>query len=123
MATKKRVFVAFAIEDEWQRDALKGQSLNTNSPFEYVDLSVKEAYDSDWKEKVRTRIRGSDGVVALVSKNSLLSSGQTWELSCAKDEKKSVLAIWAYKEDRTDLPGIRTVVWTWDGIAKFIDGL
>ena len=30
MATKKTIFVAFAIEDERQRDFLKGQSLNTN---------------------------------------------------------------------------------------------
>ena len=65
MATKKTIFVAFAIEDERQRDFLKGQSLNTNSPFEYVDMSVKEAYDTDWKNKVRTRIKRSDGVIAL----------------------------------------------------------
>ena len=38
MADKKVVFVAFAIEDETQRDLLKGQSLNTNSPFEYIDM-------------------------------------------------------------------------------------
>jgi hypothetical protein len=123
MAIKKRVFVAFAIEDEWQRDALKGQSLHTNCPFEYVDLSVKEAYESDWKERVRTRIRGSDGVIALVSKNSLTSSGEKWELSCGQDENKKILGIWAYKDDRTNLAGVRTVVWSWDGIASFIDGL
>jgi hypothetical protein len=44
MADKKIVFVAFAIEDERQRDFLKGQSLLTKSPFEYIDLSVKERY-------------------------------------------------------------------------------
>ena len=54
MATKTIVFIAFAIEDEKQRDLLKGQSLNTASPFEYIDMSVKEPYDSDWKERVRT---------------------------------------------------------------------
>ena len=73
MATKKTIFVAFAIEDERQRDFLKGQSLNTNSPFEYVDMSVKEAYDTDWKNKVRTRIKRSDGVIALISSDSLTS--------------------------------------------------
>ncbi len=57
MANKKVIFIAFAIEDERQRDFLKGQSLLTDSPFEYVDMSVKEPYDSDWKERVRTRIR------------------------------------------------------------------
>lgn len=64
MSDKKVVFIAFAIEDEKQRDFLKGQALNTRSPFEYVDMSVKKAYDSDWKEHVRTRIRRSDGVIA-----------------------------------------------------------
>lgn len=123
MAEKKVIFVAFAIEDERQRDFLKGQSLNTKSPFEYVDMSVKEPYDSNWKERVRTRIRRSNGVIALVSKNSLTSSGQKWEISCAKEEKKKLLGIWAYKDDRTNLPGVNTAVWTWPAIEKFIDSL
>ena len=91
----KTIFIAFAIEDERMRDFLKGQSLLTNSPFEYVDMSVKQAYDTDWKNKVRTRIRRSDGVIILVSKNSLTSSGQKWEIQCAKEEGKKILGIWA----------------------------
>ena len=123
MTDKKVIFIAFAIEDERQRDFLKGQSLNTNSSFEYVDMSVKKAYDSNWKEHVRTRIRRSDGVIALVSKNSLTSSGQKWEITCAREEKKKVLGIWAYKDDRTNLIGVNTMVWTWPTIENFIDNL
>lgn len=123
MAAKKVVFVAFAMEDERQRDFLKGQSLQTNCPFEYIDMSVKEAYDSNWKERVRTRIRRSDGVIALVSASSITSSGQRWEVECAKEEGKRVLGIWVYKDDRTDLPGVRTIAWTWASIADFIDSL
>lgn len=123
MADKKTVFIAFAIEDERQRDFLKGQSLNTKSPFEFIDMSVKEPYDKDWKDRVRTRIRRSDGVIALVSKNSLSSSGQKWEIECTKEEKKKLLGIWAYSYDRTNLTGVNTVVWTWASIEKFIDSL
>jgi hypothetical protein len=123
MADKKTVFVAFAIEDEKQRDLLKGQSLNTKSPFEYIDMSVKEAYDSAWKERVRTRILRSDGVIALVSRSSLNSTGQKWEIACAKEERKKVLGVWAYSDDRTNLDGLRTVAWTWDNIKDFIDSL
>jgi hypothetical protein len=123
MADKKVVFVAFAIEDEAARNLLKGQSLNTATPFEYVDMSVKEAYDENWKDRVRTRIRRSDGVIVLVSKNSLNSSGQKWEISCAREEKKKVLAIWAYTDDRTKLDGVNTVVWSWDAIKNFINSL
>ena len=123
MADKKVIFVAFSIEDEGQRDLLKGQSLNTKSPFEYVDMSVKEAYTSEWKERVRTRIRRSAGVIALVSKNSLTSSGQKWEIECAKEEKRPLLGIWVYQGDRTDLTGVKTVAWTWDAIKNFIESL
>ncbi len=123
MADKKVIFIAFAIEDERARDFLKGQSLNTKTPFEFIDMSVKEPYTSEWKDKVRTRIKRSDGVIALVSKNSLNSSGQKWEIQCAREEKKKVLGIWCYKDDRTNVEGVNTVVWTWDNIAAFIDSL
>lgn len=126
MTQKKVIFVAFAMEDKTQRDFLKGQSLNTASPFEYIDMSVKEPYDTDWKERVRTRIRRSDGVIALVSKNTLNSSGETWEINCAKEEEVKLIGIWAYSDDRTKpsvLDGHRIIAWTWDGIAKFIDSL
>jgi len=93
LADKKVVFIAFAIEDERQRDFLKGQSLHPRAPYEFIDMSVKEAYDKEWKERVRTRIRRSHGVIALVSKNSLKSSGQKWEIECAKEEKKRIRGI------------------------------
>ena len=119
----KTIFIAFAIEDERMRDFLKGQSLLTNSPFEYVDMSVKQAYDTDWKNKVRTRIRRSDGVIILVSKNSLTSSGQKWEIQCAKEEGKKILGIWAYSDGRTNIVGVLTKTWTWDNIKNFINSL
>ena len=123
MVDKKFIFVAFAIEDESIRDMIKGQSLLSNSPFEYVDMSVKNAYDEEWKKKVRTRILRSDGVLVIVSKNSLSSSGQKWEIQCAKEEKKKVRGIWAYKDDRTNLAGVNTMVWTWDNITNWINSL
>lgn len=123
MAESKIVFVAFAIEDQRQRDLLKGQSLHPRTPYEFIDMSVKEPYDSGWKDKVRTRIRRSHGVIALVSKNSLTSSGQKWEIQCAKDEGKPLLGVWAYSSDRTNLVGVRTVAWTDANIAGFIDSL
>jgi hypothetical protein len=123
MAEKKTVFVAFAIEDESQRNLLRGQSLNTRCPFEYVDMSVKEPYDANWKDRVRTRIRRSDGVIALVSRNSLTSSGQKWEIQCAKEEGVKLRGIRAYSSDNTELNGVYTVAWTWANIANFIDSL
>ena len=123
MADKKIVFIAFAIEDENIRNLIKGQSLLTDSPFEYIDMSVKKAYDEEWKKRVRTRILRSDGVLAIVSKNSTTSAGQKWEIKCAKEEKRPLRGIWAHKDDRTNLVGVNTIVWTWDNIAAFINSL
>ncbi len=123
VADKKVVFVAFAIEDANVRDMIKGQSLNTASPFEYIDMSVTEAYDEEWKKKVRARILRSDGVLAIVSKNSLKSTGQKWEIQCAKDEGRPVKGIRASKDDDTSLTGVSTMAWTWQNIADWIDSL
>jgi hypothetical protein len=123
VADSKVIFIAFAIEDERQRDFLKGQSLHPRAPFEFVDMSVKEPYDSEWKNRVRTRIRRSDGVIALVSNSSLTSTGQKWEIACAKEEKRRIRGIWAYTDDRTNLDGVSTCVWSDKNISDFIDSL
>lgn len=123
MADKKIVFIAFAIEDEWARNLFTGQAVNPASPFEFIDMSVKEAYQEGWKDKVRTRIKRSHGVVVLASANSLSSTGQKWEVACAKEEKKKLKGVWIYKEDKTIIDGVPTGTWTWEGIADFIDRL
>ena len=123
MADKKVLFIAFAIEDERQRDFLKGQSLHPRQPFEFIDMSVKQPYDKVWKDRVRTRIRRSNGVIVLVSKNSAASTGQKWEIACAKEEKKPIRGIWAYKDDRSSVDGVSTYEWSDANITSFIDSL
>ncbi|WP_338061308.1 TIR domain-containing protein [Candidatus Erwinia dacicola] len=117
------LFIAFAIEDETQRNFLKGQSLHPRKPYEFIDMSVKEPYDTEWKARVRTRIKRSDGVVVLVSKNSLKSSGQKWEIQCAKEEGKPIRGIWAYSDDRTNIDGVNTYTWSDKNITDFINAL
>jgi hypothetical protein len=111
------------MEDEAVRNMIKGQSLHTKCPFEYIDMSVKDAYDEDWKKRVRTRIKRSHGVLAIISADSLTSAGQKWEIQCAKEEKIPVRGIWGYKNDRTNVVGVSTMVWTWENIADWIDSL
>jgi hypothetical protein len=62
-------------------------------------------------------------VIVLVSKSSLTSSGQKWEIQCAKEEGKPILGVWCYSTDRTSIAGVRTVAWTDANISGFIDAL
>jgi len=124
----KRVFTSFAIEDSNLRDLLIGQAKNNSSPFEFVDMSVKEPWDSAWKTKCRTKIKGCDGVLIIVTKNTKNASGQLWEINCAKEEDIPRRGIWGHSDDRpanlpTELEGVRIVNWTWDNISNWLNTL
>jgi hypothetical protein len=86
MATKSRIFVSFAMEDKTYRDFLAGRAKNEKSSFEFVNMSVLEPWDSQWKSNCRTRIKGCDGMIALLSKNTAKADGALWEVKCAKEE-------------------------------------
>jgi hypothetical protein len=123
----KRIFISFAIEDVKYRDFLVGQAKHDDSPFEFVDMSVKEPWDSSWKTRCRTRIKGCDGVIALISKNTAKAEGALWEMNCAVEEGIPVMAVHIYKNDKGPVPSVLgkapDIEWGWNGIAAFIDSL
>jgi len=124
----KRIFISFAIEDVKLRDFLVGQARNAKSPFEFVDMSVKQPWDSAWKTKCRTKIKGCDGVLIIVTKNTKNADGQLWEVKCAKEENIPRRGIWGSQDNRpsslpSELEGVRVVNWTWDNIANWLDVL
>jgi len=128
LAKKNRIFISFAIEDENLRDFLVGQARNEKSPFEFVDMSVKKPWDSSWKTNCRTKIKGCDGVLIIVTKNSKKADGQLWEIKCAKQESIPRKGIWGYKEDKpanlpSELDGVQIVNWTWTNIKNWLDTL
>lgn len=124
----KRIFISFAIEDENLRDFLRGQSRNTNSPFEFVDMSVKQPWDSQWKTKCRTRIRGCDGMISIITSNTKKADGQIWEMNCAIDEGIPLLAIYGNKDHiGATIPNecgyLPVVDWNWEKISAWIKQL
>lgn len=128
MVMKKRVFIAFAAEDKWARDYLIGQAKNERSPFEFVDMSVKEPYLERWKSQCRTRIKGCHGAIVLVSRNTRNADGQLWEVNCCKQERVPMRGIFTSSENRpailpSALSGVGVVSWTWPNVKAFIDRL
>lgn len=79
----KRIFISFAKEDMTLRDLLKGQARNENSPFEYVDMSVKHPRDSQRENALSYQNQGCDGVIAIATSNTRTADGQLWEIKCA----------------------------------------
>lgn len=122
----KTIFIAFASEDIRTRDLFVGQRLNTNTPFEWTDMSVKEPYDSEWKKRVQARVRRSDGVMALISSITPRARGQLWEITCARTEGKPLLSIWieeGYSTKPAEMGSAPCKAWTWSNVEAFVDGL
>lgn len=122
----KRIFIAFAIEDVRSRDFLVGQAKNDSSPFEFVDMSVKQPWETDWESKCRSRIKGCDGVIALISKHTPSATGQLFEIKTAEEEKIPIMLMYS-NSDRPSLPyplNTKMInVWSWDNIKSFINKL
>lgn len=121
----KRIFISFAKEDSNLRDLLVGQARNNNSPFEFVDMSVKQAWDSAWKTNCRTKIKGCDGIIALITKNTKNADGELWEIKCAKEEGIPCLGIWGNDNHYgvsipSELSSSQMRDWTWSNISSWL---
>jgi len=128
MAKKNRIFISFAVEDKWAREYLVGQAKNDKSPFDFVNMSINEPFDSQWMTLCRSRIKGCDGMIALVSKNTKNATGALCEIKTAKEEGVRVRGVYTTTDDRpatlpSELSGVRVVGWTWANIKAFLDSL
>lgn len=129
MGQQNRIFVCFAVEDTWARDFLVGQARNDDSPFEFVDMSVKEPWDDKWKTRCRSKIRGCDGVIVMLTWNTLGAEGALWEMQCAIEQGIPIIGVIAEGDNPPRIPyvladnGVHVIDWTWPNIAEFIDSL
>jgi hypothetical protein len=128
MPKNNRIFVSFAIEDLFYKNGLVNQAKDERSPFEFTDMAVKEPWDESWKTQCRSRIKGCDGLIALISTNTENASGARWEIKCAAEEDIPIIGVHIYKDwtkryTPPELSGYQTMDWSWEGIANFINGL
>ncbi len=114
--TKKRVFVSFDFDnDKVLNDFIIGQARLTDSPFEVVDTSLKEAQPmKTWEDKARVAITGSDIVVVMVGQNTHRASGVLKEIAMARETGKPIVQVIGYKDGNyTAVPGAGRL-YTWN---------
>lgn len=125
---KKRVFTSFDFDhDEDLRNLLVGQAKHPDSPFDLADWSVKEPMTGNWKEKVRTRIRGVDIVLVMCGEHTDTATGVSAELSIAQEERKPYFLLWGRanktcRKPKTAKDTDKIYNWTWDNLKALIGG-
>lgn len=123
----KRIFIAFAIEDKFARDNLVFQSNQAHTPFEFIDMSVKEPFSEAWKTQCRVLIKSCDGVVAFISRNTPEADGELWEIKCAIEEGIPIRGFWVHRDDPccrpSEMGSTQIDFWTWETVKSFIDSV
>ncbi len=125
---KKRTFISFDYDYDLDlKNLLVAQSKNTDSPFEIVDMSIKETIASNWKENARRRIKGCDVVVVMCGTHTDKATGVSAELRMAQEEGISYFLL----KGRPDKNCVQPVAakasdkmynWTWDNLKSLFDG-
>jgi hypothetical protein len=122
----KTVFLAFAEQDELFRDVFTAQWSRAGDQARFLAPPADGACPQQWQRDVRERIRGCDGVIALIGGGTSDSPAARWQLRCAVAEGKPLLGLWVEPEHRgkpAEMGPARCESWTWENIGDFLDGL
>lgn len=124
----KRAFISFDFDhDEELRDALVGQAKNPGSPFSIADWSVHEAFDSNWRQKVRERIRKTDLTIVICGEHTHNAKGVAAEVSITREERKPYFLLRGRPKKTCTKPGMtlqtdKVYDWTWENLKRLIAG-
>ncbi|MCX5782143.1 MAG: TIR domain-containing protein [Elusimicrobia bacterium] len=128
MTEKKRIFISFDVDhDEGTKTMLAGQAKLPDSPFDFVDASVKEHLPGDWKEKVRWRMDNIDIVIVLCGEYTHKANGVASELTIAQEKEIPYFLLAAYADKICTKPTTaksddKIYKWTWPNIKILIEG-
>lgn len=125
---KKRVFISFDYDhDNDIKGSLVAQSKLEDSPFEIIDMSIKEAIDENWKKYARQRIKGCDCVIVLCGEYTASAKGVSAEVTIAQEESVPYFLLCGRKNKTIEKPlsakkDDRVYKWTWENIKLLLEG-
>jgi hypothetical protein len=123
---KKRVYICFDYDNDKDiKGSLVAQSKLKDSPFEIVDMSIKEAIDEKWKVAARERIKKCDSVIVLCGRHTSKAIGVSAELTITQEEKMPYFLLCGKRDGKVEKPlnakksdVINT--WSWSSLKKLI---
>jgi hypothetical protein len=96
---RRNAFISFAYEDINEVTLLRGQAKNERSDIELIDWSVREPFNSERADYIRTkiteRINQASVTVVYLSKDTAKSDWVRWEVEKSVELGKKVIATFA----------------------------
>jgi len=125
---KHRVYICFDYDNDFDiKGSLVGQARLSDSPFDIIDMSIKEAISENWKKAARQRIKSCDVVIVLCGHKTDSAVGVSAELSIAQEEKIPYFLLAGRSDLNNRKPknaksSDKLYKWTWDNLKKLING-
>lgn len=122
---RARVFVSFDFDrDRALKDFFLGQARLSDSPFDVIDHSLKEAEpQAQWENKARAAIAQCDQVIVILGEHTHQARGVLKEVAMARAACKPILQLIGYRDracKRVAGAG-RAYAWTWDNLNRLLN--
>lgn len=124
--SKTRVFVSFDFDNDFKlKQFIIGQSRHSDSPFEVIDMSLKEAApEKEWEEKARAAISRAQVFMVMLGRETSKAPGVLKEVLMATELNKPMFQIVGYSDGTTEwaVPGAgKAYRWNWENLKKLLD--
>ena len=125
---KSEIFISFDFDhDEDLKNLFVAQAKLTDTPFEIVDMSIKQELSGDWKEKVRQKIKKVEQVVVICGEYTDTATGVSAEINIAKEEDKPYFLLAGRKDKTCKKPKAtderdKIYNWTWENVRILLSG-
>jgi len=126
--TKKRVYICFDYDhDSDIKGSLVGQARLEDSPFDIIDMSIKEPIDVRWKDNARRRIKSCDVIIVLCGHNTDAAVGVSAELTITQEENIPYFLLCGRSDGNVQKPknarsSDKIYNWTWQNLKVLING-
>ena len=112
------------MEDRWARDFLSQQAKDKRNDIQFIDYSVKNAFDSAWKTKCREFMARTKGTIVLVGPTTYRSEAVLWEIAETERQNHFLFGI-QINRDKTHpipsgLPAANVIRWDFNQIVAWL---
>ena len=94
--SRRNLFISFSYEDIDEVNLFRGQAKSERSDIEFVDRSVRDAFDSERadyiKQRISERIKQASMTVVYLSPDAAKSNWVNWEIKRSLELGKPVVA-------------------------------
>ena len=125
---RKRVYISFDYDNDNDLPGnLIAQADRHDSPFDLVDVSLKEPVDEAWRKEARKRIRRAEIVIVICGEHTHDAVGVAAEVTISREEKRPYYLLKGRrrrtcKKPRTALSSDEIRPWRWATLRELFSG-